>query len=96
MKPTIIKHAVAQSLLTRSRNKDTSCPKFARNIRDLGYYLAVYATAELGSEPTTVMTPLEMRYNGCRITEKIALVPIMRAGEGLLHGFLDLLPESLT
>jgi uracil phosphoribosyltransferase len=55
--------------------------------------MAYEATADLLTEPTQVQTPLQMT-SGLILKEKVGLVPILRAGLGMVEGFWELLPSA--
>ncbi|RKZ09408.1 uracil phosphoribosyltransferase [Candidatus Fermentibacteria bacterium] len=86
-------HPVARSILTKLRERSTQPDEFRKLAYRLGFMLAVEATRNLGTLPLTVETPMENTL-GEECTEYPMLLPVMRAGLGLLAPFLELLPES--
>lgn len=86
-------HPVARSILTRLRDRNTSSEEFSRLTYRLGFMLAVEATRNMGTLPLPVETPMEKTF-GEKCTEYPVLLPVMRAGLGLLAPFHELLPES--
>lgn len=86
-------HPVARSILTRLRNRNTTSEEFNRLTYRLGFMLAVEATRNMGTLPLPVETPMEKTF-GEKCTEYPVLLPVMRAGLGLLAPFQELLPES--
>lgn len=67
---------------------------FRRVVEELGFFLAIESTRHLTTEPVVVETPLE-RTQGCRLSSlDPVLVPVLRAGLGLLDSFLQLLPMA--
>jgi len=86
-------HPVARSILTRLRNRKTPPDEFRKLAYRLGFMLAVEATRNLGTLPLSVETPMENTF-GEECTDYPMLLPVMRAGLGLLEPFQELLPES--
>jgi uracil phosphoribosyltransferase len=86
-------HPVARSILTKLRDRKTSTDEFNRLTYRLGFMLAVEATRNMGTLPLSVETPMEKTL-GEKCTEYPVLLPVMRAGLGLLAPFQELLPES--
>lgn len=86
-------HPVARDFVTRLRRNDLSPQLFRAYSTRLGYLLAVEATRDLQTEPVEVCTPLEKTY-GEIISSPPVIVPVLRAGLGLLGPFQDILPDS--
>lgn len=86
-------HPLAVHHLTILRDAATPAPLFRMQVRLLSMLLAVKATEDLDLEPVEVTTPLQ-RMEGKRITGKVAIVPILRAGLGLVEPVLELLPDA--
>jgi len=86
-------HPVARSILTKLRERRTTQDEFRKLTYRLGFMLAVEATRNLGTLPLTVETPMEDTL-GEECAEYPMLIPVMRAGLGLLAPFQELLPES--
>jgi len=75
------------------RDRDTEPKKFRALIRELSTLLTYEATADLPTIPKEVTTPLAKAQ--CReLKEKIGLVPILRAGLGMVEGVWDLIPNA--
>jgi uracil phosphoribosyltransferase len=79
--------------LGRLRNKDTEPKKFRELVREISALLAYEATADLMTNPVTVQTPLT-ETTGLELSEKIGLVPILRAGLGMVEGVWELMPSA--
>jgi uracil phosphoribosyltransferase len=86
-------HPLVKQKLTVLRDKDTPPVVFRRLVVEMATLLAVEATADLSLTETTVRTPLS-NATGYRLTERIGLVPILRAGLGMVDGFSGLIPEA--
>jgi len=90
---TELPHPLVQHHVSRLREISTSPPEFRALVRRLGLMLTYEATRELATEPTAVTTPLtEMTGRG--LSQSVGLVPILRAGLGMVEAALELLPES--
>lgn len=88
-----INHPLIRRDLTILRDRRTSTPVFRDVLRRLSHVLAFEATRDLRVRTTSVRTPLE-RTTGYRLADDIVIVPVLRAGLGLVDGFLALLPEA--
>ncbi len=90
-----IEHPVASNLLVHLRNKRTTYYNFRQNLDRLSYILAVYCLAHLNGKKVKIDTPLSPA-KGIITIDKVILVPVLRAGIGLVKGFLDLYPEAVV
>ncbi len=86
-------HPVARDFVTRLRRKDASPARFRAYANRLSYLLAVEATRDLRTVPAEVQTPLENTLGEVLVDPPI-IVPILRAGLGMLEAFQDMLPDS--
>jgi uracil phosphoribosyltransferase len=86
-------HPLVAHKLTRLRDKSTEPKKFRELIRELSALLAYEATADLTTQPRRVQTPLAS-VQGVELMEKIGLVPILRAGLGMVEGVWGLMPTA--
>ncbi|MCK5132741.1 MAG: uracil phosphoribosyltransferase [Candidatus Sabulitectum sp.] len=86
-------HPVARDFVTRMRRKDLPPVQFRAYTSRLAYLLAVEATRDLPTIPAEVETPLENTLGEVLIDPPL-IVPILRAGLGMLDAFQDLLPDS--
>jgi len=75
------------------RNKDTEPKKFRELVREIAALLCYEATADLLTVPRQVETPLATM-TGSELKEKIGLVPILRAGLGMVEGVWELMPVA--
>jgi len=87
------KHPLVAHKLSRLRDKNTEPKKFRELVREIAALLAYEATADLATMPRELETPLE-KMIGQELQEKIGLVPILRAGLGLVEGFWELMPSA--
>ena len=86
-------HPLVAHKLTRLRNKNTDPKKFRELVREMAGLLAYEATADLATVERQVETPLAT-LAGAELREKIGLVPILRAGLGMVEGIWELMPTS--
>jgi len=86
-------HPLIQHKLTLLRNKDTEPKKFRQLIREVAILLTYEATADLVLADVPVETPLA-RTMGKELSERIGLVPILRAGLGMVEGVWELMPSA--
>src|SRR5204862_7056114 len=87
------KHPLVAHKLSRLRDKNTEPKKFRELVREIAGLLAYEATADLAIMPRDLETPLA-KMTGQELQEKIGLVPILRAGLGLVEGFWELMPSA--
>ena len=86
-------HPLIKHKLALLRSTETSPKKFRELIREIAILLAYEATADLGLQPIDVATPMG-EAKGATLTEKIGLVPILRAGLGMVHGIWEMMPSA--
>jgi uracil phosphoribosyltransferase len=91
---TIVDHPLVQHKLTLMRDKDTSTKSFRQLLREISHLLAYEITRELPMTTMEVETPLEKMQAPTIAGKKLALVSILRAGNGLLDGILELIPNA--
>lgn len=91
---TVIDHPMVQHKLAILRDKDTSTKKFRDLVREISLFEGYEATRDLDLVPVEVETPI------CKTTcyriqgRKMAIIPILRAGLGMVDGMLDLVPAA--
>tara|TARA_Y200000002_G_C22618515_1_gene637111 strand:- start:74 stop:706 length:633 start_codon:yes stop_codon:yes gene_type:complete len=89
-----IKHPLVQHKLSLMRKKETSTRSFRVLVREVGLLLAYEVTQDLPLEYEEIETPLQKMQAPFLEGKKLCLVPILRAGIGLLDGFLELIPSA--
>ena len=95
MKTTVVDHPLAAQLLTRLRDQGTDRALFRQAVEELSVMLLFEATRSLTTEVVTVQTPLAPA-PGVRVVDPPLVVPILRAGLGMLGAVLRLLPGTDT
>ncbi len=88
----VSKHPLALHKLTVLRDKNTDHRSFRELVRELALLLCYEATQDLSLSPTPVTTPMG-NAEGYKTEDTIGLVPILRAGLGLVDGVMELLPS---
>lgn len=86
-------HPLAQHKLTLLRRKETEPKKFREVISELAMMLVYEATRDLATQLAPITTPLTAT-QGIVMAEKVGLVPILRAGLGMVEGAWKLLPQA--
>jgi len=87
------KHPLVAHKLSRMRDKNTNPKKFREFVREISALLTYEATADLQTIPRELETPLA-KMTGQELQEKIGLVPILRAGLGMVEGVWELMPSA--
>ena len=91
----MVDHPLARQALTKLRDVDTDRTGFRHAMDDLAGLLVYEATRSLRTEDVEVTTPLAVT-SGLAVAEPPIIVPILRAGLGLLGGVLRVLPDAPT
>ena len=91
---TVVTHPLVQHKLTLMREKDTSTASFRQLLKEISQLLAYEVTRELPMTTRVIDTPLCEMEAPTLAGKKMALVSILRAGNGLLDGILDLIPSA--
>ncbi len=87
------KHPLVAHKLTKLRDINTSPKKFRELVREISALLTYEATTDLATSPVEVTTPM-VGTTGVELKEKIGLVPILRAGLGMVEGVWGLMPNA--
>ncbi|GMU35240.1 MAG: uracil phosphoribosyltransferase [Planctomycetia bacterium] len=90
---TLIRHPVVQEQLTIARDKNTNVEHFRRLVGQIARLMAFEITRDYPSMPRTVQTPLAS-CEGSKLARGLTLVPILRAGLGMVDGILELIPTA--
>ena len=88
-----VKHPCVQHKLALIRDKDTGYKKFRELATEITMFLCYEALKEIEVKQVTVQTPLA-EAAGHKIANELVVVPILRAGVGMLEGILDLVPTA--
>ncbi len=93
-KLVVIDHPLVQHKLTLLRDKDTGTNQFRALVQELAMLLAYEATRDLTLEDTTVETPITTAKTKVLSGKKLGIVPILRAGLGMVDGMMSLIPAA--
>jgi len=91
---TVVDHPLVQHKLALMRRADTSTSKFRQLMREISLLLGYEATRGLAVEEREIDTPLERTRVPVLAGKKLCLVSILRAGNGIMDGMLDLVPSA--
>ena len=90
---TVIAHPLVQHNLTRLRDKRTQSQEFRRLLGEIAALMLYEATRDFAVRSVSVQTPLSTA-RGFRLEREVALVPVLRAGLGMLDSILQLIPHA--
>ena len=91
---TVVEHPLVSHKLSLMRDRTTSTKSFRQLLREISHLLAYEVTRNLPMTTVRIETPLEAMDAPAIEGKKLALVSILRAGNGLLDGILDLVPSA--
>ncbi len=91
---TVLDHPLLRHKLSLLRDKDTTTAKFRQVAREISLLMAYEVTRDLPLEPIEIETPLEPMRAERLAGKKLCIVSILRAGNGILEGMLDLVPSA--
>jgi uracil phosphoribosyltransferase len=90
----VIDHPLVQHKLTLLRRKETSTTSFRRLLNEIGSLMAYEVTRDMPMHEILIETPMETMSSMLIDGKKLVFVPILRAGTGLLDGFLSVVPGA--
>ena len=91
---TVVDHPLVQHKLTLMRDTATPTSEFRRLLKEIAALLAYEVTRELPMKEVTIDTPVEQTKAPKLAGKKLALISILRAGNGLLDGIMELIPSA--
>ncbi len=91
---TVVDHPLVQHKLTIMRDRETSTGSFRRLLREISLLLCYEVTRDLELTQKTIETPMESMEAPTLAGKKLVFASILRAGNGLLEGMLDLVPSA--
>jgi uracil phosphoribosyltransferase len=89
----LIDHPIIKRDVTILRDKDTDSENFRAVLQRVSNILAVELSKEFSLTQTEIETPLE-KTKGSKLSSDVILVPVLRAGLGMVNGFLQIIPEA--
>ncbi len=90
---TVVDHPLLKRALSTLRDRETPYGAFRQTLSDVSAILAYESLRTLPVEETRVQTPLE-ETTGYRLAREVVLIPVLRAGLGLVDGFVRFVPEA--
>ena len=91
---TVVDHPLVQHKLALMRRKETSTTEFRQLVREVALLLGYEITRNLPLTTRSIETPLESMEASVLAGKKLCIISILRAGNGLLDGMLDLIPSA--
>ena len=90
---TVLKHPLIEHKLAILRNRDTDNQLFRDTLNELSYLIVYEITRDLALKPVRIQTPLAS-CDAQQLAEQVLLVPVLRAGLGMVQGILNLIPDA--
>jgi uracil phosphoribosyltransferase len=90
----VFDHPLIQHKLTYIRRTDTGTKQFRELVEEVAMLMAYEATRDLPLEDTTIQTPVATTQTKVLAGKKLGIVPILRAGLGMVDGILNLIPSA--
>lgn len=90
----VLEHPLIQHKLTWLRDQSTGAKEFRSLVEEIATLMAYEATRHLPLEEVEVTTPLQKTLSRAIVGKKLALVPILRAGLGMVEGIIRLIPHA--
>lgn len=94
IKATLVRHPLVQHKLTLMRRKEQSSSAFRALLREISWLLCFEVTRDLALVDTPIETPVEAMQAPTLKGRKLAFISILRAGNGMLDGMLDVIPSA--
>lgn len=91
---TVVDHPLVQHKLSLMRREKTSTADFRHLLREIAQLLGYEVTRDLPTGTETIQTPLATMEATMLTGKKLVLISVLRAGNGLLEGMLDLIPSA--
>lgn len=90
----VLEHPLISHKLAILRNEETGTQEFRALVAEIAMLVTYEATRNMSTEPVDVKTPVEVAHCQTLSGKKVAIVPILRAGLGMVDGVLSLLPSA--
>jgi uracil phosphoribosyltransferase len=88
------KHPLIAAKMTKLRDMHTAPDEFRRKLKEITFYLGFEATQTLKVSSKVIKTPMGVEFDGVKVVDTVAIVPILRAGLSMADGMLELLPNA--
>lgn len=93
MKAKVVEHPIIRTRLSKVRSTETDTPAFRQCLHEIGRLMCFEVCRDLETTELKVTTPLT-EATGHQLARPVVLVPILRAGVGMLQGFVEILSEA--
>lgn len=93
MKVHIVEHPLIANKLTMMRDKNCNSKNFRELLKEIASLMTYEVTRDWRTEAVRIETPLE-ETDGVRLKDEVTIIPILRAGLGLLNGVLEMIPHA--
>ncbi|ADN68973.1 uracil phosphoribosyltransferase [Mycoplasmopsis fermentans] len=90
----VLDHPLISIKLTNMRDKEANHSRFRRNLNEIASLMVYEVLRNYKTKARKIVTPLNQEYVGATFDKEIVIVPILRAGLGMLDGLLELMPEA--
>ncbi|EGV00046.1 uracil phosphoribosyltransferase [Mycoplasmopsis columbina] len=90
----VIEHPLISVKLTNMRDENANHSIFRRNLNEIASLMVYEVLRNYQTKSKEVITPIGLKYKGYALDKEIVIVPILRAGLGMLEGLLELVPEA--
>lgn len=87
-------HPLISHKMTALRDVKTGAADFRKLLREITFYLGYEASRDLKVASDPIRTPMNVDFNGSKIAEQVAIIPILRAGLAMGDGMLELMPKA--
>ena len=93
MKVHVVEHPLIAHKLTMMRDKNCNSKNFRELLKEIASLMTYAVTRDWRTEAVRIETPLE-ETDGVRLKDEVTIIPILRAGLGLLNGVLEMIPHA--
>ncbi|ENY69322.1 Uracil phosphoribosyltransferase [Metamycoplasma auris 15026] len=90
----IFSHPLIDAKLTKLRDKNTSNNEFRQNLDEITSLMVYEMLRDYKTKPLVVETPIGHFFEGQQLDKEIVIIPILRAGLGMVNGILNLIPQA--
>ena len=87
-------HPLVSHNMTLLRDIKTSSHDFRKVLKEISFYLGYEATRSIETTPHDVTTPMGQSFTGAKLCQRVAIIPVLRAGLGMADAMLELLPKA--
>ncbi|QKX31463.1 uracil phosphoribosyltransferase [Metamycoplasma hominis] len=90
----IFQHPLINAKLTTMRSKETSYKDFRDNLNEIASLMVYETLRDYQTKKISITTPMNVKYEGETLDREIVIIPILRAGLGMLNGIMNLVPQA--